>query len=99
MLVRLEINDIAFLDLKDIFKPNLIIHQKPQYIEDDQSLQILFQNKFLTQQKFEFEKQLKETQTMTDLEDLFEGQMTLEIDVNSSSLNLMPKDEEAVTSH
>ena len=40
---------------------------------------------------------------MTDLEDLFDGQMTLDA-VNlcndgSSSMNLMPKDEEMVTSY
>ena len=97
MMVRLEINDIQFLDLENIFKPNLVVNKKLLYIEDDPNLQILYQNKFLLQQRFEFEKQHKEVAAMTDLEDLFDGQMTLE-SVNlcndgSSSMNLVPKDD------
>jgi hypothetical protein len=56
-IVRLEINDIEFIP--EPLSRKLLIKQKPLYIEHDHSLQVLFQNKFLTQQRYELEKSLQ----------------------------------------
>jgi hypothetical protein len=55
-IIRLEINDIEFLD--EPSSDRLIVHQKPVYIENEPSLNMLFKAKFIQQQRFELEKSI-----------------------------------------
>ena len=78
----------------------LIVRPQYCYIEHNRSLQVLFQAKFLAQQKFLLEKTLLEQQLqkdgappeMTNLEDLFDAGLTLqnndEVGVDKSISNL-----------
>ena len=57
----------------------LIVNQKCLYIDDDDEIQTLYQHKFLEFQKFQLKNQRVKTEIeMTDLEDLFDGALTIE---------------------